>query len=78
MREQTHDPSRDARYIRAATSKVFYQPPIPPKYFVRPPAAATIREEPPAFSPLAVVDGTDMPPEPPARTYGESNVAADS
>ena len=41
------------------------------------PAAATIREEPPAKSPLAVVDGIDIPPELPAIKDEESNVAAE-
>ena len=46
--------------------------PLPPEFFVNtrcppsassdPSAVATIREEPPALSPLVVVDVTDMPP----------------
>ena len=60
--------------------------PLPPEFFVNPrcppsvssdpPATSTIREEPPNLIPLAVVDGTDMPPEPPAITDSEFNVAA--
>ena len=61
--------------------------PLPPKFFINPRcppsassdplAAATNREEPPTSSPLAAVDGTDMPPKPPAKTDGESDVTAD-
>ena len=60
---------------------------LPPEFFINlrfppsassdPSVAATIREEPPALSPLAAVDGTDMPSEPLTRTDGESDVAAD-
>ena len=59
--------------------------PLPQEYFINPrfpssasfdlPAAATIREEPPAKSPSAVVDGIYIPPESPTRVDEESNVA---
>ena len=55
----------------------FINPRCPPSAPSDPPSTATIKEEPPASSPLAAIDGTDMPPEPPARTDGESNEAAD-
>ena len=61
--------------------------PLPPEFFINPRCppsassdpsdAATIREEPSALSPLAAIDGTDMPREPPAIMDGESDVAAD-
>ena len=55
----------------------FINPRCPPSAPSDPPSAATIREEPPDSSPLAAVDGTDMPPEPPTRTDGKSSDAAD-
>ena len=54
--------------------KFFYQPPSASS---DPPSTTTIREEPSASSPLAVVDGTYMPPKPPTRTDGEYDVVAD-
>ena len=61
--------------------------PLPPEFFINPRcppsvssdllAAATIREEPPAKSPLAAVDGINIPSEPPARADEESNVVAE-
>ena len=61
--------------------------PLPLEFFINPrcplsasfdlPAAATIREEPPAKTPLVAFDGIDIPPEPLARADEESNVAAD-
>ena len=74
---RTHDPSRNARYVRVAASRVFINPRCPLSASSDPLAAATNREEPSTSSPLVVVDGTDMPPEPPDRTDGESDVAAD-
>ena len=50
---------------------------MPPSASFDPPTTATIREEPPALSPLVAVDGTDMPSEPPTRMDGESDIAAD-
>ena len=55
----------------------FINPRCPLSASSDPPSAATIREEPPASSPLVAVVGTYMPPEPLARTDGESDVAAD-
>ena len=57
--------------------KFFINPQCPPSASSDPLSATNIREEPPASSPLATIDGTDMPSEPPARTDGESDVAAD-
>ena len=57
--------------------KFFINPRCPPSASSDPSFAATIREEPLASSPLAVVDGTDMPSEPPTIIDGESDVAAD-
>ena len=61
--------------------------PLPPEFFINPrcppsvssdlPTVATIREELLAKSPLAVVDGINIPPEPPAREDEESNVASE-
>ena len=61
--------------------------PLPLEFFINPrcppsassdlPAATTIREEPPAKSPLAAVDGIDILLEFPARADEESNVAAE-
>ena len=61
--------------------------PLPPEFFINPrcppsassdlPASSTVREEPPTLSPLAAVDGIDIPPEPLARADDESNVAVE-
>ena len=61
--------------------------PLPPEFFINPrcppsassdpPASTTIREEPPALSPLATIDGIDIPPEPSNKAEDESNVAAE-
>ena len=61
--------------------------PLPLEFFINPrcppsassdlPAAATIREEPPAKSPLVAVDGIDIPSERLARADEESNIAAE-
>ena len=62
---------------KALPSKFFINPRCPPSASSDLPAAATIREEPPAKSPLAAVDEIDIPSEPPARADEESNVAAE-
>ena len=60
---------------------------LPPEFFINPrclpstssdlPPAITIREDPPAKSPLASVDGIDILLEPLARADEESNVVAE-
>ena len=61
--------------------------PLPPKFFINPrchpsassnpPAAATVREQPPDLSPLAAVNVIDIPSEPSDRANEESNIAAE-
>ena len=60
---------------------------LPPEFFINPrchpsassnpPAAATVREEPPALSPLAAIEVIDIPSEPSDRANDESNIAAE-
>ena len=61
--------------------------PLPLEFFINPrcpPSASSdllastiVREEPPALSPLAAINGIDIPSEPPARADDESNVAVE-
>ena len=55
----------------------FLNPRCPPSASSDPPAATNVWEELPSLSPLTAVDGTDMPPEPLAKTEGESDIADD-
>ena len=59
--------------------------PLLPEFFINPrcplsassdlPVATTIKEEPPAKSPLVGADGIDIPPKPPTKADEEPNVA---
>ena len=60
--------------------------PLPPNFFINSDApqvlplpfslSQLLGRNPPAKSPLTVVDGIDIPPEPPARADEESNIVA--
>ena len=64
------------------TSKLYLQsffinPRLPPSASSKLPDSTIVREEPPALSPLAAIDGIDIPPKPPVRADDKSNVAAE-